>query len=296
MSDLAFFAINLDRSKERWADIDYLFGPMPWPLVRISACDARDPESVLSERGQTIDHPPHGVGWNPYRYRMFTLVEEACFASHMKALKAFLASDHDYAIILEDDALPQDGFVEAMSLFLAARPPVDLVKLEGVKRRGRRLAVRVARLGNVDLVKSLRPSSGSAAYLVSRAGAAKLLNRAGTLRVPMDDYLSNPAFHGCDMVHLSPYLVVQARNGSTMKSLKTGYRHVKRRDPVHFLLQGTARGALRVKLWLAALGSLPLSLLNLRRARWETDNIRRLVERPSAADAAAGLQAIPHEV
>ena len=70
--ELAFFAINLDRSPERWAEIERLFGDMPWPLHRVRAVDAREPEAVLAVRGQRMVSPPNGIGPNLLRYRTFT--------------------------------------------------------------------------------------------------------------------------------------------------------------------------------------------------------------------------------
>ena len=46
------------------------------------------PCSPCAGRGCRL--PPGGIGWNPYRYRMFALVEEACFASHLLAWRQFL--------------------------------------------------------------------------------------------------------------------------------------------------------------------------------------------------------------
>ena len=91
VAGLGIFPVNLDRSPDRWATIQQHFGHLPWPLHRVVAVDAsRDVDSVLAVRGMTLSAPPGGVGWNPYRQRMFALVEEACFASHLLAWRQFL--------------------------------------------------------------------------------------------------------------------------------------------------------------------------------------------------------------
>ena len=52
---LGIFAVNLDRSPDRWATIERHFGHLPWPLHRVAAVDAsRDPEGVLAVRGQIL--------------------------------------------------------------------------------------------------------------------------------------------------------------------------------------------------------------------------------------------------
>ena len=64
----------------------------PFPLAALPGRRGRceEPGDALAVRGQTMEMPPIGIGWNPYRYRLFVLVEEACFASHMLAWKQFL--------------------------------------------------------------------------------------------------------------------------------------------------------------------------------------------------------------
>ncbi len=286
MSELGFFTINLDRSPHRWAEIQRLFGAMPWPLERVAAVDVRKPDDVLAVRGQELTMPPNGIGWNPLRNRMFALVEEACFASHMLALKAFLASGHDHAVILEDDAVPLDGFAETMRRLLASGVAFDIVKLEGLVRCGGRLSVPVADLGHAKLVRSLRPSSGGAGYLVTRKAAGQLIARAGKLAVPVDDFISNPGLHGCDVMHSSPWLIVQAGADTTMGDLRTPHRHVKRRDPFHFLQQGLVRGTLRIKLWLNAVHGSPLSLLKVYTAPWSPADVSQQMLRLAAGAAA----------
>src|SRR6218665_581721 len=116
---LGIFAINLDRSPDRWAEIERHFGGLPWPLQRIAAVDARNnPCAVLSVRGQSLPFPPDGGAWNGHRNRIFMLTEEACLAGHVLTWRQFLASDFEHALVLEDDAEPQSGFAEAVAELL----------------------------------------------------------------------------------------------------------------------------------------------------------------------------------
>jgi len=270
MSELAFFAINLDRSPERWAEIERQFGDMPWPLHRVRAVDAREPEAVLAVRGQSMASPPNGVGPNLLRYRTFTLVEEACFASHILALNAFLASEYTYAVILEDDAMPAEvaGLVGALRQLASGAVAFDIVKIEGSRRSGRRLAVEIADLGRAKLVRSLRPCSGGAAYMVTRDAARAMIEKAGALALPVDDFLSNPGLHGCDVMHLSPWLIVQSGARSTMRRTRRANYAVVVRNPTHLVAQGLRRVGLRIALWSRALTGFPACLPGLYRAPW----------------------------
>ena len=73
-------------------------------------------------------------------------------------------------------------------------------------------------------VRSLRPCSGGAAYLLTRGAARRLIERAGTLRVPVDDFIWSQGLHGCDIAHLSPWLVMQSGAASTMVAARVSNR------------------------------------------------------------------------
>lgn len=290
LAQLGIFAINLDRSPDRWAVIQHHFGSLPWPLYRTPALDARnDPAAVLAARGQTVMQPPDGVGWNPYRQRMFALVEEACLVGHLAAWRQFLASGHERGLILEDDAEPYGDFEGAVRVLLSEGPAIDIVKLEGIPRRsdgksGGRLAIPLRPLGEGNmLVRSLRPRSGGAAYILTRSAAERLLAAIGKLPMPVDDFLWSQGLHGLDIAHVSPWLVMQSGAPSTMGATRTPNRHIKRRDPIHLLSQSSRRFGLRLSLWWNALQGKPWTLLSARTARWQPDDYPR---NESAAAAA----------
>ena len=250
--DLGFFAINLDRSPERWAGIEAGFASLPWPLHRVSALDARsDPDGVLAKRGLAATTSPDVAGWNHLRARPHSLVEEACFASHMAALEMFLDSGHAHGVILEDDAVPVTDLT-ALLPGICAQGGFDVVKLEGIARKGGRPAFMAGRVGGHMLVRSLRPSSGSAAYLVTRAAAAALIAKAGTRTIPYDDFLSNPGLHRLAILHVAPFAVRQAGEDSTMSTIRAPAGQGKKRDPWNYVSLRVARGSLRVALWLHA--------------------------------------------
>lgn len=288
---LGIYAVNLDRSPDRWATIQRHFGNLPWPLYRTPAIDARrDPDAVLGQRGQTIVLPPDGVGWNPYRYRIFGLVEEACLVSHLLAWRQFLASGHERGLILEDDAEPYGDFEGAVHALLSEGSAIDIVKLEGIPRQaegkaGGRLAIPIRPLGqNNMLVRSLRPRSGGGAYILTRPAAERLRETIGRLPMPVDDFLWSQGIHGLDIAHVSPWLVMQSGAASTMVSGRAPNRHVKQRDPVRVTLQATRRFGLRLSLWWNALQGRPWTLLAARKARWLPEGYPR--NEPAAPTAA----------
>ncbi|WP_210246298.1 glycosyltransferase family 25 protein [Aureimonas fodinaquatilis] len=257
---LAIYAINLDRSVDRWETLESNFSGLPYALHRIAALDAAfAPEKVLAVRGLHIALPPSGLGWSMVRQREYLLVQEACFASHLVALQQFLHSTNDLALILEDDAVPSAALPGRLAEITRLKQPFDIIKLEGLKS-GRRLAVARAQLSQGWLVNSLRPSAGSAAYVITRAAAEKLMQRAGKLLLPYDDYLSNPALTGCDIWHCSPLPIHQSDAPSLIAQSYARDALRRRRGPLAYLRQARTRAGLRWQLWNSALrrgGSIP---------------------------------------
>lgn len=267
MSSLAFFAISLDRAPDRWKAIHEGFGDLPWPLIRVAALDAdAHRDTILARRGLSLAHPPHGVGWNPLRFRMFSLVEEAVFVSHLLALETFLDSNHDHGLILEDDAEPVGDLVASLEVIVASRVEFEIIKLEGLRGTGARLVIPEAKLGGVALVRSLKPSSGAAAYLLTRNAARRLLQHAGTALLRYDDYLTNPGFCGCRCLHMAPYPIRQSDAESTMDALRKPVRDQRRTGLRYRAIQNWRRAKLRLRLWRDALSRprpTPLRLIKM---------------------------------
>lgn len=112
--------------------------------------------------------------------------EIAAYLSHRRALTAFLATDAESAIILEDDfsAIDRARFAGQISQLLGAPAKWDLVKLFDYGRRKRPRAR--LNLGTIELVEYTSPTVGMVAYLVRRSGARKLTQRPFIFR-PIDE-------------------------------------------------------------------------------------------------------------
>ncbi|HSI40493.1 MAG TPA: glycosyltransferase family 25 protein [Xanthobacteraceae bacterium] len=269
---MGIFVINLDRSADRWASIRQSFGGMPWPVVRVAGLDWRlDSAAILAMRGKTITLPPHGLGHNIRRPRHFMLAEEACVAGHMLVWRQFLASGFQHALVLEDDALPRPAFREVVRALLAVGMATDIVKLEGSSRRGTRKVLRTATVGGCELVRSLRPSFGSAGYMITRKAAeqllARIVHRGGRL-MPIDDFLWSPMWHGLRLADVSPGVIGQS--GAPSMIARTGPARTS--WTARSLLHATGAGAIRalerlVLLWSSSDGQLH-RLLGAKAAPW----------------------------
>lgn len=256
MTGLGIFAINLDRSPERWTSISEHFGALRWPLVRVPAIDANSAEAVLSIRALDLVEPPHILGLTPHLGTKFSIAEEACLCSHMAALRTFMATDLTHALILEDDATPYPGLVEVLSALPSLIAGPQLVKLEGVGGAGsRRRAVPVASLETSSLVRSFKSAYGSAGYLVTREAAQRLMDRLGKVMMPADIYLSASALHGCDVLHVAPWVIRQSSAPSTIAGIRV--RGQQAQTLIPRLRTKAFQARLKLSLWSNALRGLP---------------------------------------
>lgn len=90
--------------------------------------------------GKTI--PP--AEWTDFNRRGFELRngrhalpgEYGCYASHIKALEIFLASDAPMAVIVEDDVAFTPDFSERVKAVAAIMPKNSIVKLTNHRRSG----------------------------------------------------------------------------------------------------------------------------------------------------------------
>ena len=186
------YVINLARSPERRAFMAEGLARAGVTPQFVAAVDGRDCRSKRP--------PPRGL----------SIGEAALVLSHRKAWRRFLAGNAAFAVVLEDDVHLGQDFAALLGADWRA-PPFDAVKLETMfdpvwmERRGRPFQGReLRRLGAEHL--------GSAGYLVSRAGAAKMLKLTRALDAPIDQALFGRAaiFEGRLVVHqLFPAVVVQ---------------------------------------------------------------------------------------
>lgn len=204
---LAAFIVNLDRAPDRWA---YMQGQMEkagLAAMRVPAVDARAPD-FTPRGGLTIlrDDVLIETNWDG---RAYVRGEEACFQSHIKAMKLFLESPAEIGLIFEDDAELAPDFSEVLAAILGYRMLWDIVKLEGIRKKGARPAYRVAKVAAYELVASLNPCSGAAAYLVTRPAAERLVAQSDGVFEPIDNYISAHWRHGLKALDCAPFPVRQ---------------------------------------------------------------------------------------
>lgn len=260
------YVINMDRAAERWARVSARLERLGVPVVRIAACDAAtEPQAVLSRRGLTLAADGRMLRLSTADGRAYTLPEEGCFQSHLKALERFLGSDAACAVIAEDDVIPQPDFAGVLKA-LAVRRGLEVVKLEAAIWSGRRAVLPVADLGGRGLVASFRASSGSACYFVTRRGASKLLRAAPRHFAAYDDYLCDGSAHGARVLDVAPMPVEQEKlESSVFDPHLAGFRPLSPAARAWFAVRRLRRRLRRA--WMA-LAAGRFAFWRIRRAPW----------------------------
>ncbi len=100
--------------------------------------------------------------------------EVGCYASHLRVYQLLIEQELPWALVLEDDATFASNVADDIAAILAAAPEDwSLIHLCGDNRRGVRVLRQVTSCHS--LVRFSRIPAGAAGYLISRAGAERML-------------------------------------------------------------------------------------------------------------------------
>ena len=173
----ACFVINLDRSPDRFQRISSDLTRLGIPFARLAAVEGRaiDPDNAPCFSRAEYERR-HGKRPTP--------CEIGCYLSHMHAMRRFLDSGAEFALILEDDAILADtlpGVLKGLEQ-LAGEWNISLLygnypglpqKLERIDRHH-------------ELMGFLARETGAVAYAVDRKAARTYLDRLYPMSLPFD--------------------------------------------------------------------------------------------------------------
>lgn len=188
------YLINLERAKDRLAYMDAQLTRLGIGYERVAGIDGR----ALT---------PPIAGFDPLGYRLmhgrrFHAGEVGCYLSHMKAIRAFLASGHDYALILEDDARLPDDLMAVIARAIEEDRDWDLLRLSTVNTGWR---VPYRRLDDRhDLAIALTRDKGAGAYVINRRCATRFLERLDPMRLAWDIAFDLEFLHGLKAAFVVP--------------------------------------------------------------------------------------------
>jgi glycosyl transferase family 25 len=227
MSNIPIYVINLARAGDRLASMQAVLGRLNLAFERIEAVDAAE---LTPDRVRTLVVPRLGAAiaqlpfflrtdasgpmiYIPEHHRYLVAGEIACHVSHSRAITACIESAADGAMIFEDDVEIDADFPALLQAVSELPRGRRIVKFEGLARV-RELNLPVARAGGRDINLMLKPTTGAAAYYISREAAVHLLPRLFPIREPYDAFLRQYWRHGIDVLEMVPFPVRQRPTGS----------------------------------------------------------------------------------
>ena len=185
---LGVYVINLDISKARWQRVSHHLSQFSFSVHRISG--------VYGKAYPKLRYTPSVVDLE--RYRLFLkgkepgLGEIGCYLSHAKALKAFLSSRFEFALIVEDDVSFEPIFSQVIGSLLHCKEKWDVCSFElHPLQSGWPLAIPSAFVSlpiGYHLCVYLKESWRAGAYLVNRWAAQRLLEKSLPMSLPWDMY------------------------------------------------------------------------------------------------------------
>ena len=179
--ELRCYVINLDSSTKRLDEFYAAFNKISLKIEKISAVDGKliDIETFSDEN---LCKKQMGRGLQPG--------EVGCYLSHKKAIEQFLSTDAPYAIVFEDDAIPNVGFEKTVTTiiekFLKHNNAAAAVNLGAMdfKYSSKVLAI------NVNVLRCThRFPMLATAVLWTRHGAETFLENALPITMPYDNFL-----------------------------------------------------------------------------------------------------------
>lgn len=236
---LSVYVINLDRRPDRWDVISRDLGCLGLPFERVPAVDAR----TLSGADNVSPLPFMNLG------------AVACIQSHAKALRRFLETDAEAALVLEDDAeLAGDvpAMCESVDWWPAGTSAISLEALYEKRRLQGWLCGQTP--SGRDLHMIVRWNSGAAAYLVNRTAAAMLVESYKKQELHPDRLMFDPRLSKVARtlrpVQVSPAAARQRKEYES--DLVPWYeRQMKKRWRRYMLLHRSPSWALRSMWWRA---------------------------------------------
>ncbi len=188
------YIINLAHAKKRWELIQSNLAVLQILYTRIEGvCGDKLPDDV--------------EGYNRRRYNIThgkttNKQEIGCYFSHIKALREFLKTDNEYALILEDDITLPDNIKTLLTETLPHSNNWDMIRLTSFTK-GKHL--KFAELPNGHALSyNLKVSKNTGAYFLNRHAAKCILEKMLPMHLPYDVALDREWRYGFKTACITP--------------------------------------------------------------------------------------------
>ena len=176
MDNPKIYVLNLDRSPERWETFVRSFESTGLEIVRVSGVDGKE---------VPLPHPDYDERcYRLYHGKRTSAGEIGCYFSHIKALRQFLESNEETALICEDDVSAQPELLQILHEVLSLKKHWDLLRLNCL-HIPTYVPVRKLDFGYC-LTVPVYWAGGAGAYLVNRKAAEKIIASSLPMYLPYD--------------------------------------------------------------------------------------------------------------
>lgn len=219
------YVINLPRSTERLEKITNNLKEVGLEFTIITAISPMD----LGELSVNYNSKKN----LRYYHKPLTSGEICCILSHSKALREFVKSDNNHAIILEDDALTTTSAISKLLEINKSLRFFDLIKLsDGASKK--KINVVIEELDGLQVGIPNKVPNSAMAYLVNKEGALKILNAYEEIYLPADVILQRWWKFGLKVGFCSPPVFYQ--NGMDSEINASSDRALVRKSRIKKLL------------------------------------------------------------
>jgi glycosyl transferase, family 25 len=170
--------INLDSDWERKQRMESEFEKFQLDASRLDAIRW----SLLSEEKKS---QLYSESLNQQQFHVPLVAgEKGCYASHHKAWNWLVESGRPAMVVLEDDVQIKSQLMDVINSLESINFDWDMIKLIGREKEKVRARKNLAK--DIDLIEYKRVPSLTAGYIISRAGAMKLLQKRQPFGRPID--------------------------------------------------------------------------------------------------------------
>lgn len=196
--DIPIFVINLPRDTARRDTMISRFTPLGAALNFFDAIDGR---ALTPEQLKLYD----GAKRRRYFGRDLMAGEIGCLLSHRAIFQKMISENIDYAVILEDDVVPEPDFMDAISAMPRAPIKWDVIRFLGSQKVRRRGCRQIAPLtGRYALGRLPTAPGGAHGYMVTKRAAAIMLRHMEKNWLPIDTLQGRTWQTGLETLVLTP--------------------------------------------------------------------------------------------
>lgn len=192
---VSVYLINLKRSPERRQKMECELAKLGIPFCLHEATDGIDSWSDLVAMLNEQEFSSN-VG------RAVLPGEVGCYHSHISVWREFSKTESDIALILEDDVVFHDDFIDGLSVAIMMRDKWDFLKLNKIRAKQ---PLTQFTLGKWKLNSYLGPATGLGAYMIKKKLADRLSKEISIITRPIDHELDRVHVHKFRHMGLEPF-------------------------------------------------------------------------------------------